>query len=87
MTISVSTKTIGSLTAYHQTVDGVPGFILSGGVGGAVFLDKDSAQDLGRYLLFEDEGDAAVEPEGNTEEFQGEPAQETVETPAEPEVE
>lgn len=87
MTISVSTKTIGSLTAYHQTVDGVEGFILSGGVGGAVFLDKDSAQDLGRYLLFEDEGDAAVEPEDTDDLLADAPAQETVETPAEPEVE
>ena len=68
MTISIPTKINGSLTAWHQTVDGVKGYIVSTGPVQA-FVTEEDADKLGRYFLFQEPVaepapvEPAVEPE------------------------
>lgn len=51
MTIQIPVSGPKMLTAYHHTVDGVKGYILS--IEGAqVFVSEKRADELARYMLF-----------------------------------
>ena len=60
MTISIQTKTLSNVLAYHQTLaDGETGFVLNVG-GTQAFLSEKDADKLGRYLLFNDDSNPAT---------------------------
>lgn len=50
MTISIRTKTIGGITAFHQEQDGEAGFIISGTAPSA-WLSEAEATRLAEYII------------------------------------